>query len=229
MAEVGRKHIGLALLLASTVTAVGISIVSSTRSTPPKVITPYVPTVKTNPAVVPTKPIVSEPASVEAEKIVVHVAGAVKSPGVYELKPGDRNNDAIKAAGGPLKSASIDGINLAAKIEDGSQLYVPTVKEHPEGGATDATTSTPPKSIAHAGTSHPGSNKITDPKSGKINLNKATAEELQRLPGIGPAMAERILEYRKTSGGFKAVEELREVTGIGEKKFAKLEPFVKVK
>jgi competence protein ComEA len=173
-----------------------------------------------------------------ASQVVVHVAGAVKKPGVYRLPPGARGEDALKAAGGPTADANTDAINLAARVEDGSQLYFPTRKEQPEGGAAlDTSSPAVPTGTSAPGGTRPASKpahkggkpgKLTDPSQGKINLNTAGAEELQRLPGVGPAMAARLLEFRKENGGFQSVEDLLQVSGIGDKKFARMRPFVMV-
>ena len=182
-------------------------------------------------------PVVSTPPP--ASEIVVHVAGAVKKPGVYRLSPDARNDDALKAAGGPTENADTDRINLAARAEDGSQLYVPTKQEASGGGAEtgSAVTNAANKSGSKSGAAHPNAagegsgkpEKLKTPGEGTVNINTAGAEELQRLPGIGPAMAERILSFRKENGSFQAPEDLMNVTGIGEKKFAKMQPFVKVR
>ena len=197
---------------------------------------------------------VVHPPTPEVTEVVVHVAGAVHKPGVYHLMLGARNDDAIQKAGGPTSEANLDALNLAARVEDGSQLYLPTRKQHPEGGA-DAPTETAsgqviaaaPAASAHAVTksggkagAHPSaaklasaksgkSGKLTNPSQGTVNINTASAEELQRIPGIGPAMAERILEFRQASGKFTAPEDLLQISGIGEKKFARMQPFVRVK
>lgn len=164
-------------------------------------------------------------------EIVVHVAGAVKKPGVYHLSPTARAEDAVKAAGGATATAYLDAINLAAHVEDGEQLYVPNSSEQSAGGAAP----TPARSAARAARpqTKPGSashsNKLTRPGQGTVNLNTASTAELQRLPGVGPAMAERILDYRKTNGGFRQIEQLMDVSGIGPKKFEKMREFVRVK
>ena len=181
------------------------------------------------------------PAANTAGEIVVHVAGAVRKPGVYHLPLGARGEDALKAAGGPTANANTDAINLAARLEDGNQLYFPTRDEQPSGGAPStpaskgAASSSPKASgraSAHSSRNSGGSDKpgkLTDPSQGKVNINTASADELQRLPGIGPAMAERILAYRQENHGFQRAEDLMQVSGIGSKKFAKLQPFVRVK
>jgi len=173
-------------------------------------------------------------------EIVVHVAGAVQKPGVYRLKPGARNDDAVHAAGGFTASANPDAINLAAHTEDGSQLYIPTRAERPSGGidpqapaplpsasrgASVAPTSHT-KSAKGSGASTHSSNKLTDPSQGQINLNTADSAQLQRIPGIGPAMAERILAYRRTAGHFQSPDDLLQISGIGDKKYQKMKPFL---
>ena len=132
MAEVSRKTVGIAALLGAATTAVGFSVFQAKQIVVPKITPAPPPIMRQSPqSITNEKP---APAIPLDDRIVVHVAGAVKSPGVYELKPGARNNDAIKAAGGPNKLAAMDGINLAAKLEDGAQLYVPNHQEHPDGG-----------------------------------------------------------------------------------------------
>ncbi len=172
---------------------------------------------------------------------IVDVAGAVKHPGVYHLQPGARNIDALNAAGGPTPQANTDAINLAAPAQDGSQLYFPTRAEHPSGGAapgTDVSASQPsadsagtaaaPASPAARKSRHSGSraNKLRSPSQGQVNINTASEAELERVPDIGPAMAARILAFRQQNHGFQTLDDLRQVRGIGPKKFAKMEPFL---
>ncbi|MCR4398209.1 MAG: SLBB domain-containing protein, partial [Firmicutes bacterium] len=116
------------------------------------------------------------PETAEPLDIVVHVSGAVKAPGVYRLKKGDRVIDAVSAAGGPTPDAATEAVNLAARLEDGQKVHVPTKKDMLSG------------STAGIGTG-PGAAK-------KIGLNSATAEQLDSLPGIGPGLAAAIIEYR---------------------------------
>lgn len=176
----------------------------------------------------------SSPPPEEAE-LVVHVAGAVRKPGVYHLKSGARGADALQAAGGPTAAAGTDSINLAARLADGMQLYIPTRKERPAGFSDPASPSARPQSAyAERRTAHGKSGsekpaKMTDPSSDRIDLNHANAEQLQRLPGIGPAMAGRILAFRKENQGFRSVDDLMQVSGIGERKLEKIKPFVCVK
>ena len=175
--------------------------------------------------------------------IVVHVAGAVKRPGVYHLKSGARNVEAVNAAGGFSPSANPDSVNLAAHSEDGSQLYIPTRAEQPSGGngagETGSKSSVPAfasgvvpprrpdsKSGTHGTRS---SGKFKDPSQGQVDLNTADAAQLQHVPGIGPAMAERILEYRRTSGRFQSADDLLQVSGIGDKTYQKMRPYLRVR
>ena len=167
--------------------------------------------------------------SVPAE-IVVHVAGAVGKPGVYKFQPSDRVNDAVQKAGGATADAMLDNVNLAAKLEDGSQLFIPH-KEATKNESTVAPTYAPdpsrysskPKAAASeaksSGAKHPNT---------PVNINTASEDELETVPGIGPSTAEKIIEYRKQHGGFTSIDELRAVKGIGEKKLEKMRPFVKV-
>ena len=175
-----------------------------------------------------------------AAEIVVHVAGAVKKPGVYHLPSGARNDDAVKAAGGFTAAANPDAINLAAHCEDGVQLYLPTRAERPSGGAASQEATALPASASvessgsrpRAGTAKSGktsgrsSDKLSGPAQGQIDLNTADSAQLQRIPGIGPAMAERILAYRRTAGRFRSPDELMQVSGIGDKKYQKMRPFL---
>ncbi len=191
----------------------------------------------------------SSATSPAAGEIVVHVTGAVKKPGVYHLPPGARGDDALKAAGGSTADAAPDALNLAAHLEDGSQIHVPTHKEQSanaappspdafvkkESGSAAKAEKTAGKSAAQPSASHSGhssrggSGKLKADSGVTINLNTADAQTLQKLPGIGPSMAERILDYRRSNGGFKNPEQLMEVSGIGPKKFAKMEPLIRVK
>jgi competence protein ComEA len=146
-----------------------------------------------------------DPAQGEAEGLTVHVAGAVTNPGVVLLSPGDRVIDAITAAGGPLPEADLEGLNLAQPVQDGQKITVLR-----EGEAQSQAT--------------PG----TRGEGGKIDLNTADLAELEKLPGIGPTLAERIIAYREKKGGFLSVEELKQVSGIGDKKFEEIRDLVEI-
>jgi competence protein ComEA len=145
-------------------------------------------------------------------RVVVHVAGAVTTPGVVELARGARVIDAIEAAGGGLPNADLDRLNLAAKVVDGERVLVQHVGDPPAPAEPAATVD---------GTS--GAAPV-----GPLNLNTATQAQLELLPGIGPALAQAILAERAKKGGFRSVNELREVHGIGERRFADLAPLVTV-
>lgn len=134
--------------------------------------------------------------------IYVHVAGAVREPGLYGLEDGERVDDAIRAAGGPLEDADLDAVNLAAKLKDGDKVVVPVPGTEDEEGAEGA--------------------------GGKVNLNTADAAALEALPGIGPALSQRILAFREEQGGFGAVEDLMKVSGIGPRTFESLAELVAV-
>jgi competence protein ComEA len=147
-----------------------------------------------------------------AGAVVVHVAGAVASPGLYRLGGDARVADALDAAGGPAPDAELDAVNLAAKVADGERVYVPRKGEAPPlavaGGAGGAGGGAP---------------------AGPLDLNTATAEQLEALPGVGPATAEAILAYRQEKGRFRSVDELLEVRGIGEAKLGALRSKVTVR
>ncbi|WP_282032976.1 helix-hairpin-helix domain-containing protein [Metabacillus indicus] len=149
----------------------------------------------------------------QPEELIVDVKGEVKAPGVYEMKPGERYHHVIDAAGGLTEQADAAQINLAALLEDGMVVQVPKIGEAP-----NELTQQP--AGAHA--SGAGGDKV-------VNLNKASSEELQTLTGIGPAKAEAIIAYREEAGGFKAVEDLMNVSGIGEKSFEKVKDSISVK
>lgn len=132
----------------------------------------------------------------EAARAMVHVVGAVRRPGVYRLADNARVVDAVRRAGGAAPRADLSGVNLAASVVDGQQIHIPT------RGA--------PASAAPASASPTGS------AAGPISLSRATAQQLEELDGIGPALAQRIVDWREANGAFDRVEDLLEVPGIGE-------------
>ncbi|TFC79684.1 hypothetical protein E3T23_10550 [Cryobacterium cheniae] len=148
--------------------------------------------------------------------IFVHVLGAVRRPGLFELSTGARVMDAVAAAGGLTETADPAGTNLARKLNDGEQLYLPQLGEVPAG---------PPPGTGTGASGASGSGGGTAPL---VNLNTATLADLDTLPRIGPAMAQRILDFRDANGPFTTVEDLRNVTGIGEKTFEGLSALVTV-
>lgn len=148
--------------------------------------------------------------SSSAAEVYVDVDGAVVRPGVYRLKDGARVSQAIDAAGGLTAEADVAGLNRASKVTDGQKIYVPTVGEQQAaaavGGAESGAATTP-----GAGSS-----------SELVNINTASAAELQTLSGIGPSMAQSIIDERTKNGAFASVDDLMRVSGIGEKKLAKI-------
>jgi competence protein ComEA len=126
---------------------------------------------------------------------LVHVAGAVRAPGLHEVPQDARVATAIQRAGGPLPRADLSGVNLAARVQDGQQIVVP---RRGAGGGGSASTGVKP------------------------SLGSATAEQLEELDGIGPGLAERIVEYRTSHGGFRSVDQLADVDGIGEQRLKAL-------
>jgi competence protein ComEA len=151
-------------------------------------------------------------------KIAVHVAGAVTHPGVVELRAGARVIDAVEAVGGALTDGDLDRLNLAAKVVDGQRIYVAKVGQADPGVVGDAT----------GGGLDTGTGDTTGVPDAKVNLNTASQAQLEALPGIGPTYAQSIIAERQRRGGFKSVNDLRSVHGIGDKRFAELAPLVTV-
>ena len=162
----------------------------------------------------------------EVKQITVHIMGQVSNPGVVSLKEGARVIDAINTAGGMLEEADMSKINLAYVLEDGQKIYIPSIKEKERDVYI---------------TKENGDNVITGGKSesvnagktkeGKmmININTATQAELEQLPGIGAAIASRIVSYRNENGSFKSLEDIKNVSGIGNAKFNNIKNYISVK
>ena len=150
-----------------------------------------------------------------AGSVTVHVLGQVHRPGVYVLPAGARAVDTVAAAGGARPEAELAAVNLARPLVDGEQLSLPAVGE------------VVPSQAAPAASACGGQAGTLD-GDGRIDLNTAGIEELDTLPRIGPALAQRIIDYREQQGGFRSVDELREVSGIGDAIFASLESRVRV-
>lgn len=149
----------------------------------------------------------------EKKMIYVDVKGQVHNPGVIILEEGKRVIDAINQAGGVIEeNADLNMVNLAAILTDGQVVYIPSKEESSAQGNT---------SISNV--------HISQSSSSKINLNTATETELTTLPGIGPATAKKIIEYRKQNNGFTAIEDLLNISGIGEKKFGQIKDLIEVR
>ena len=160
----------------------------------------------------------------ENTKIVVYITGAIKNPGVYELEDEKRIADLIKEAGGVTEEADTNSINMAYKLEDEMKVYIPTKTE--ETVNIEETTET------HIYTENNNQEKqeinTNSSKNQKININTASQTELETLPGIGPSTALKIIEYRKESGKFRNIEDIKNVKGIGTNKYEKIKELIKV-
>lgn len=165
-------------------------------------------------------PASGEPVMLESG-IRVQVKGLVKRPGVYRLLQGARGADAIQAAGGILPGAELTGLNLAAALQDGEAVWVPRRGTSAGGGATG---SNGERRAARRNGSASGQGS----SAGPLSLNAATLAQLDALPGVGPAIAGDIIAYRTKQGGFKSLDELREVAGIGERKLSRLRPHLRL-
>lgn len=152
----------------------------------------------------------SQSSSATPVTMLVHVVGEVVQPGLVELESGDRVADAIHAAGGATEAAVLSGINLARAVNDGEQVVVPNEAQVVAGAVPQVSN----------GVSPPGNH------ASLINLNTADAATLERLPKVGPQLAQRIIDWRSANGGFTRVEQMLDVSGIGEKTFAELQSLV---
>ncbi|HIB3154617.1 TPA: helix-hairpin-helix domain-containing protein [Enterococcus faecium] len=144
------------------------------------------------------------------------IKGSVKEPGIYSFSSGERVYDVLKRAGGLLEEADSDRINFSAKIEDQQVLYIPAVGEEP------------PEHLNQSA-SPEGKQSTADTEPSKININTASPSELQQIPGIGSVKAQEIIRFREENGSFQKVEDLQEISGIGEKTVEKLKNFVTIK
>lgn len=160
------------------------------------------------------------PTSAPAAAIYVHVAGRVRHPGVYAFHEGDRVIDAIRRAGGARSQADLRSINLASLLTDGEQIVVARRNSGAQVPGASGT-STGSGSDSGAGGAGGGSTQLVD-------LNTATLDELEALPGIGPVLGQRIVDYRDQHGPFAAIEDLMNVSGIGDVRFADLKPYITV-
>jgi competence protein ComEA len=153
-------------------------------------------------------------------QVVVDVAGAVARPGVYTLQAGARVCDALDLAGGTTAQAQTAAVNLAARLVDGQQIVIP------QKGQTPTTGPEQPGDAGGGGSA--GAGTVAGAPGVPVNLNTATLEQLDALSGVGPSTAQKIIDYREEHGGFRGVDELKEVSGIGDAKFAALEDQVTI-
>lgn len=157
----------------------------------------------------------------EEDFIVVHITGEVKKPGVVKLKQGSRIEDVISSAGGLTENADITYVNLAYIVEDGVKIKIPSVNEEDIKNEYIVSDS--------------GKNVIISDEENKdyntriVNINTANQTELEQLPGIGSSIATRIIDYRNKNGKFRNIEDIKNVTGIGDNKYEKIKDFIKVK
>ncbi|WP_262380064.1 ComEA family DNA-binding protein [Nonomuraea sp. PA05] len=158
----------------------------------------------------PATPITPSPSPTSTAKVTVHITGKIRKPGVYLLPSGARVTDAVAAAGGVSRSASTGSLNLARRLIDGEQIVVGSGKGLPISPATDP------------------NGAILDPNATILDLNTATPDQLEQLPGVGEVLAARIAEFRTSRGGFTSIDQLREVSGIGPRKFEEIKPKVRV-
>lgn len=161
----------------------------------------------------------SEKVKEEEEFVAIHITGEVKHPGVVKVKEGSRIQDIIKAAGGLTENADISNVNLAYIVEDGIKIRIPSTTDEKNKEYIS-------KDI--------GEGIIVDEENGNnnntvININTANETELEELPGIGTSIAGRIVEYRNKNGKFKSIEDIKNVTGIGDSKFEKIKDLIKIK
>ena len=169
-------------------------------------------------------------ATVTIPKIKIYIKGEIKNPGLYEIDANVRLSELISIAGGETTEADIDRLNLAAILQDGTTVIIPKMDSDDEIEQYTAQTDQKIYQVGYVSekngqTDSSSSDKIT---SGSININTATAAGLMRLPGVGESTANKIISYRESNGGFKVIEEIMNVSGIGEKKFEAMKQFLAV-
>ena len=152
------------------------------------------------------------------EIVVVHITGAVKSPGVVKLKQGSRIEDAIDMAGGLTENADISNVNLAYVLDDGVKILIPEKGSNQE--ANDTVNGDVGENVIIE------SNSKHETKTSLVNINKASQSELESLSGVGPSLASKIIEYRNSNGKFSNIEDIKKVSGIGDTKYEAIKDFI---
>lgn len=152
---------------------------------------------------------------IEEVKIIIHVAGEVNNPGIISLKQGSRIIDAIESAGGLTEDADISNVNLAYELEDAQKIYIPSIYDLEEIAVIQENS----ENILSSGVK----------KNSKVNINKANEGELQNLTGIGLSIAKRIVQYRNENGNFKNLEDIKNVSGIGDSKYENIKDEICIK
>ena len=154
----------------------------------------------------------------ENKKIVIYITGAVKKEGIYEISENSRIADSIEIAGGLEENANIENMNLAYVLEDGMKIHIPSINEN-MNEIQDNTN--------EYITKENGDTQTVKNIYEKVNINTATQTELETLPGIGPSIALKIIDYRKENGKFNTIEDIKKVNGIGENKYSKIKELIK--
>ena len=155
--------------------------------------------------------------------VIIHITGSVKNPGIVKLKEGSRIEDAIESAGGLTENADITKVNLAYVVEDGTKIKIPSASEEDIGDEDIIDSKSGDNIIIEE-------NTISSNKSIQtININKATEKEFETLPGIGPSLASKIIEYRNQNGKFESIEDIKNINGIGDNKYEKIKDLITVK
>ena len=157
------------------------------------------------------------------DMVIIHITGSVKNPGIVKLKEESRIEDAIEAAGGLTENADITKVNLAYVVEDGTKIKIPSASEEDIGDEDIIDSKSGDNIIIEENTI--SSNNSTQ----TININKATEKEFETLPGIGPSLASKIIEYRNQNGKFGSIEDIKNVNGIGDSKYEKIKDLITVK
>ena len=216
--QLPRRQIYAYVAIAAVVLAVGVRYVVLPKAAGPAGGEPLVLAPASPP---PATPAVAASPSAAAD-VVVYVCGAVKSPGVVRVPAGARVADALALAGGPVAKAELDGVNLAAKVVDGQQIMVPERAATVAAGSSAGTGSS-----AASGSSAAAGGSAATPGA-PININTATLEELDALSGVGPATAQKIIDFRTANGPFKTIDDIKNVSGIGDAKFAAMKDSITV-